>query len=410
MPTTAARRRTRSRTPARRRGGCAPDPGDEGIDVHGLHQPIIAAANHARASPTLRACAGTGEINSGADPDIRPHRLMRARTAPASCAATSRAVVAAPGVGAGAARSSVARARTAGAAILLRWDGRVLDRSYLDSAAMYQRRRVRHATQPGSATRHRLQRLRSRRHRPQRPRQKAKWLVLADGSPGLTDFQLAVAGPPRSAWMRLLAREDLQPPAHLLHLLPGTPDPDRTPPAEAPLVAARRMVRDRQDRYTVSSPQAAALGRQRRTRAEAVRPGFGMGDSGFLKAQNCSPRIPIPNLEFHDPRPAKPCSSTGASRGIAGNHRPAARRARQGPTSRSRPSPRCRTRSCPAPSTAPPPRSSGRRLAPLALKCDIREGRGARRGRGHGGRVRRHRHPGQQRQRDLVASPRWTRR
>jgi aminoglycoside phosphotransferase (APT) family kinase protein len=41
----------------------------------------------------------------------------------------------------------------------------------------------------------------------------ANWLVLADGSPGVIDFQLATRGHPRSRWMRLLAREDLR---HLL--------------------------------------------------------------------------------------------------------------------------------------------------------------------------------------------------
>lgn len=39
------------------------------------------------------------------------------------------------------------------------------------------------------------------------------WLVLADGSPGLVDFQLARVAPPRARFQRLLAREDLR---HLL--------------------------------------------------------------------------------------------------------------------------------------------------------------------------------------------------
>lgn len=41
----------------------------------------------------------------------------------------------------------------------------------------------------------------------------ANWLVLADGSPGLVDFQLARVAPPRARLQRLLAREDLR---HLL--------------------------------------------------------------------------------------------------------------------------------------------------------------------------------------------------
>ena len=41
----------------------------------------------------------------------------------------------------------------------------------------------------------------------------ANWLVLEDGRPAIIDFQLATRGPPRSRWMRLLARQDLR---HLL--------------------------------------------------------------------------------------------------------------------------------------------------------------------------------------------------
>lgn len=41
----------------------------------------------------------------------------------------------------------------------------------------------------------------------------ANWLVLADGSPGLVDFQLARLAHPRGRLQRLLAREDLR---HLL--------------------------------------------------------------------------------------------------------------------------------------------------------------------------------------------------
>lgn len=41
----------------------------------------------------------------------------------------------------------------------------------------------------------------------------ANWLVLDNGVPALIDFQLAMRGPPRARWLRLLAREDLR---HLL--------------------------------------------------------------------------------------------------------------------------------------------------------------------------------------------------
>ncbi|MCH2112295.1 MAG: serine/threonine protein kinase [Planctomycetes bacterium] len=39
------------------------------------------------------------------------------------------------------------------------------------------------------------------------------WLVLADGKPGLVDFQLASCKPHRGFWFRMMAREDLR---HLL--------------------------------------------------------------------------------------------------------------------------------------------------------------------------------------------------
>ena len=95
---------------------------------------------------------------------------------------------------------------------LLRWDGRRLDRSYMDGAAMYQRpphgdlvyfRRARRL----------LQGLHRRGLAHNDLAKEANWLVLADGTPGIIDFQLAVRGHPRSRWMRLLAREDLR---HLL--------------------------------------------------------------------------------------------------------------------------------------------------------------------------------------------------
>jgi hypothetical protein len=95
---------------------------------------------------------------------------------------------------------------------LLRWDGRRLDRSYMDGAAMYQRpphgdlayfRRARRL----------LQGLHRRGLAHNDLAKEANWLVLADGTPGIIDFQLAVRGHPRSRCMRLLAREDLR---HLL--------------------------------------------------------------------------------------------------------------------------------------------------------------------------------------------------
>ena len=68
----------------------------------------------------------------------------------------------------------------------------------------------------------------------------ANWLVLADGTPAIIDFQLAVCGAPRSRWMRLLAREDLR------HLLKHkrTYCPQSITPIERRLLKRRSWVRD----------------------------------------------------------------------------------------------------------------------------------------------------------------------
>ena len=95
---------------------------------------------------------------------------------------------------------------------LLGWDGRILDRSYLDGAAMYQRP-PRGDVEYFRAARRLLQSLHRRGVAHNDLAKEANWLVLADGRPGIIDFQLAVRGHPRSRWMRLLAREDLR---HLL--------------------------------------------------------------------------------------------------------------------------------------------------------------------------------------------------
>lgn len=95
---------------------------------------------------------------------------------------------------------------------LLAWDGRWLDRSYMEGAAMYQR------PPHGDvayfrAARRLLQRVHRHGIAHNDLAKEANWLVREDGSPALIDFQLAVCGNPRSRWMRLLAREDLR---HLL--------------------------------------------------------------------------------------------------------------------------------------------------------------------------------------------------
>lgn len=95
---------------------------------------------------------------------------------------------------------------------LLRWDGRRLDRSYMEGGPMY-------LVPPHGdlAYFRRARRLLGQLHRRGLAHndlaKEANWLVLPDGRPAIIDFQLAVRGPPRSRWMRLLAREDLR---HLL--------------------------------------------------------------------------------------------------------------------------------------------------------------------------------------------------
>jgi len=95
---------------------------------------------------------------------------------------------------------------------LLRWGGRVLDRSFLDGAAMYERPPLGDRRYFRDA--HRLLRKLHRQGIAHNDLAKeANWLVRADGSPAVVDFQLATCGPPRAKWLRLLAREDLR---HLL--------------------------------------------------------------------------------------------------------------------------------------------------------------------------------------------------
>ena len=95
---------------------------------------------------------------------------------------------------------------------LLAWDGRRLDRSYMEGAAMYQR-----PPRGDVAWFHAARRLLLQLHRRGVAHndlaKEANWLVLEDGRPAIIDFQLASRGDPRARWMRLLFREDLR---HLL--------------------------------------------------------------------------------------------------------------------------------------------------------------------------------------------------
>jgi hypothetical protein len=122
---------------------------------------------------------------------------------------------------------------------LLRWDGRVLDRSYMAGAAMYQRP-PRGDVAYFRKARHLLQVLHRRGVAHNDLAKEANWLVLADGAPALIDFQLAVRGAPRSRWMRLLAREDLR------HLLKHkrTYCPESLTPVERRLLRRHSWLRD----------------------------------------------------------------------------------------------------------------------------------------------------------------------
>ena len=122
---------------------------------------------------------------------------------------------------------------------LLRWDGRVLDRSYLAGAAMYQQP-PRGDIAYFQRARRLLQALHRRGVAHNDLAKEANWLVLTDGTPALIDFQLAVRGRARSRWMRLLAREDLR------HLLKHkrTYCPQALTPVERRLLRRRSWVRD----------------------------------------------------------------------------------------------------------------------------------------------------------------------
>ena len=121
---------------------------------------------------------------------------------------------------------------------LLAWDGRCLDRTYLEGAAMHERPPQGDVAYFGAARRL-LQQLHRRGIAHNDLAKEANWLVLTDGSPGLIDLQIAVHGRPRAPWMRLLAREDLR------HLLKHkrTYCPQALTPVERRLLARRSWLR-----------------------------------------------------------------------------------------------------------------------------------------------------------------------
>ena len=122
---------------------------------------------------------------------------------------------------------------------LLGWNGRQLERSYMDGAAMFK------APPHGDLAyfrqaRRLLQQLHRRGIVHNDLAKEANWLVQADGSPGIIDFQLAMVGRQRSPWLRLLAREDLR------HLLKHkrTYCPQAITPVERRLLKRRSWVRE----------------------------------------------------------------------------------------------------------------------------------------------------------------------
>lgn len=121
---------------------------------------------------------------------------------------------------------------------LLSWDGRHLDRSWIDGDCMARAR----PTDPTYYRRaHALLREVHRRGVAHNDLAKeANWLVTPDGQPALVDFQLAWRAQPRNPWLRLLAREDLR------HLLKHkrTYCPDRLTPVERRLLARRSWIRE----------------------------------------------------------------------------------------------------------------------------------------------------------------------
>lgn len=117
---------------------------------------------------------------------------------------------------------------------LLHWDGRTLERSYLDGVCLRDAARV----DPGwfPAARRLLLAMHRRGVAHNDLAKEPNWLVRADGSPALLDFQLAsVVADPRNRRLRLMAKQDLR------HLLKHkrTFFPDRITPIERRVLAER---------------------------------------------------------------------------------------------------------------------------------------------------------------------------
>jgi RIO-like serine/threonine protein kinase len=131
------------------------------------------------------------------------------------------------------ARALKALAGVPGVPNLIHFDGRVLERSYLDGRTMPEAQ----PRDPGyfRAAHQLLRALRERGVAHNDLAKEANWMVLSDGTPGLLDFQLAAVNARRSGWFRLMAREDLR------HLLKHkrTYLPKRVTPTERRVLARR---------------------------------------------------------------------------------------------------------------------------------------------------------------------------
>lgn len=120
---------------------------------------------------------------------------------------------------------------------LLGWDGRCLERSYIEGAPMHE------ARPRDPAYFHQARRLLQRMHRHGVAHndlaKEANWLVTPEGRPALVDFQIAWRGRPRSRFLRLLARQDLR------HLLKHkrTYCPQALTPTERRLLARQSWLR-----------------------------------------------------------------------------------------------------------------------------------------------------------------------
>ena len=121
-----------------------------------------------------------------------------------------------------------------GVPALLSWNGRTLERSWLDGVCLRDAPAVSPAWFP--AARRLLIAIHRRGVAHNDLAKEPNWLVRADGSPALLDFQLAsVVADPRSRRLRLLAKQDLR------HLLKHKRSfyPDRLTPIERRVLAER---------------------------------------------------------------------------------------------------------------------------------------------------------------------------